>query len=123
MRAVVATMTTSSMPGTAFGSDKVLTALLTTESLLFAVMALTFTFGSAAINEVVMQDTAKRIAVVAALVLTALGAGAAVAWVDLFVRGDWPDHFTAWFPVAALALGAVAQPLFAWGFVINIYRR
>ena len=106
-----------------FGSDRSLTVLLTTESLLFAVFALTLSFGSSTLGRVSLAGVARVVAIAAAAVLTVLGGGAAIAWFDVFVNGRWPNEFAAWFPAAAIALGAVCQPIFAWVFAINLVRK
>jgi len=104
-----------------FSSANALTTLLTTESLLFAVFALTLSFGSSSVARTVTTSAARQIAATAAGVLTFLGAGAAVAWVDLFVC-PWPGRFAQWFPAVAIAVGILAQPVFAWSFVVGLSR-
>lgn len=105
-----------------FTSANALTTLVTTESLLFAVFALTFSFGGSPAARVMLVSSARRIGVCAAAVLTILAGGAAVAWGDLFLS-NWPSRFGQWFPVVAIAAGVLAQPLFAWMFIVNLYRR
>src|SRR4051812_27130288 len=112
MAPAIATTTT-----TAFGSKDALAVLLTTESLLFAVFGVTFSFGAS--GRIAMADVARLMAVFAAMILPVLAAGAEVAWADLFLGDSWPDRFAGWFPALAIALGAAAQPLFAWAFAIN----
>lgn len=107
---------------TIFAPDQSLTVLLTMESLLFAVFAFTLTFGTSSLMRVARADVARKVAFSAACVLSVIGAGAAAAWVDLFIFGTWPHGFVAWFPVMAIAVGLVAQPIFAWVFVASLVR-
>lgn len=104
-----------------FTSANAMNTLLTMESLLFAVFALSMSFGSSAAMRTMTARSARRLAIAAAATLTVLGAGAAVAWCDLFLR-DWPDSFGRSFPVVAIAGGIVAQPVFAWMFVAKLAR-
>src|SRR5436190_1523268 len=97
-----------------FGPDRSLTVLLTTESLLFAVLALTLSFGTSSLPVKSPAAFARKATIAIAAVLTVLGAGAATAWIDLFIKGTWPQGFVAWFPVLAIAVGAMCQPIFAW---------
>jgi hypothetical protein len=111
-------------PVVTFGSDKALTTLLTTESLLFAVFALTLSFGGNSLSSVVVVDVARKMALAVAAVLTILGIGAATAWVATFLGTDPSPHgFNEWCPAAAIAVGVVAQPIFAWFFVASLRRR
>lgn len=103
-------------------SAGLLTTLLTTESLLFAVFALTLALPGSAAATVMLGPRARRIALGAAFILTALASGAIVAWVDVFCD-PWPDRFARWYPAVTIALGAVAQPIFAWIVVRNLYRK
>lgn len=105
-----------------FTSANALTTLLTTESLLFAVFALTLSLGTTPSARVALTSSGRRLGVCAATFLTFLAAGAAVAWGDLFLTA-WPDRFAQWFPAVAIAAGVVAQPAFAWLFVVNLFRR
>lgn len=104
-----------------FSSANALTTLLTTESLLFAVFALTLSFGSSPVARAVPTSAARQIATSAAAVLTFLGTGATVAWIDLFIC-PWPARFVQWFPAVAIAVGILAQPIFAWAFVVGLSR-
>lgn len=104
----------------AFTEANALSTLLTTESLLFAVFAFAFS-GPSAIARTMKVGFSRGIARVAAATLTFLAAGAAVAWIDLFL-GAWPASFVDWFPIVAIAAGIVAQPFFAWAFVWNLGR-
>jgi hypothetical protein len=105
-----------------FNDANAVSTLLTTESLLFAVFAVTLSFGASAAARAPRPRDARRLACAAAGVLTLFGSGAAVAWADLFLD-DWPRRFADWFPVATLAIGIVAEPMFAWTFVAHIYRK
>jgi hypothetical protein len=105
-----------------FTSTNALTTLLTTESLLFAVFALALGLSGTQLARTTLASAARNMAVSAAAVLTALASGAIVAWGDLFLR-DWPARFGLWFPAATIAIGILAQPVFAWVVVINLRRR
>lgn len=115
--------TLTSDPSQTFGATQSLTVLLTTESLMFAVFAFTPALTSGPIGRTMLARTARKAATAAAAVLTVLGAGAAAAWVNLFLVGDWPAGFLGWFPVVAILAGIVAQPIFAWVFVAKIWRK
>jgi hypothetical protein len=103
---------------TNFTGANALTTLLTTESLLFAVFALTLS-GPSSLGSTMSVAFWKRSAKVGASTLTFLATGAAVAWGHLFLC-DWPSAFVDWFPVLAIAAGIIAQPLFAWAFVWHL---
>jgi hypothetical protein len=105
-----------------FTSANALTTLLATESLLFAVFAVTLGLGGSPPARTSLASSARNIAVWAAGVLTILASGAIVAWGDLFLD-DWPARFGLWFPSTVVAVGALAQPIFAWVVVVNLYRR
>jgi hypothetical protein len=105
----------------AFTSANALTALLTTESLLFAVFALTLGLGANPSARVSLLSSARLLGACAAALLTVLAMGAAVAWGDLFLT-DWPDRFGRWFPVVVIGVGVLAQPVFAWLLVANLHR-
>jgi hypothetical protein len=70
-----------------------------------------------------LARTARKVATAAAGVLTVMGTGAAAAWVNLFLVGDWPAGFLDWFPAVAILVGIVAQPIFAWVFVVKMWRK
>lgn len=109
------------MAPTQFAAKDVLTTLMTTESLLFAVFALTLSFGASSLGRTMLAAPARWMAAVAAVVLTVLGSGAAIAWGNIFL-GHWPSGFVHWFPIAALAAGILAQPAFAWLIVFKLFR-
>ena len=98
-----------------------LTALLTIESLLFAVFSITLTFGSSGLTKSVTGGLVRRIAAATAAVLTVLSVGAGTSWVKLFV-GSSTYGFAQWSPAIALAVGLIVQPVFAWIFVANLYK-
>lgn len=116
----LAKLSSATQTSHAFGPDKSLTVLLTTESLLFAVFALALSLGTSSLPVSSPAAFARKATIVVAVVLTVLGAGAAMAWADLFIKGTWPHGFVAWFPVVAIAVGAVCQPVFAWVIVRNL---
>jgi len=106
-----------------WGPDKSLTTLLSTEGLLFAVFALTLSFGNSSLILGVSADLGRKLAAAIAAVLTVLGIGAVTAWTELFVCSTWPSGFGEWFPVLAIVVAAVAQPMFAWVFVVRVRKK
>lgn len=102
-----------------FSSANALSTLLTTESLLFAVFALSLNIGSSPDARTMISGVGA--ARCAAALLTVLATGALVAWGDVFLC-HWPHRFGQWFPAAAMAGGIVAQPIFAWVFVAKVTR-
>jgi hypothetical protein len=104
---------------TRFDPTDALTSLLTVESLLFAVFSITLTFGSSGLTKNVTGGTMRRLARATAAVLTVLSIGAGTSWVTLFV-GSSTHGFAQWSPAVALAIGVIAQPVFAWIFVANL---
>lgn len=98
----------------AFTSTNALSTLLTVESFLFAVINVAI--GASALtpmgNRVLQRP--RRFAFWAASLLTVVAAGAAVAWWDLFVDGEWPDRFGGWGPVVVIAAAILAQPTLTW---------
>jgi hypothetical protein len=105
-----------------FTEVNALTALLTTESLLFAAFGVAIGLGSSAAALTLQAPAARKLAVVSAVVLTFVGAGAMVAWTELFIVSAWPARFGEWFPVVAIAVGIVAQPTFAGVFAWRLYQ-
>ncbi|MGD1058035.1 MAG: hypothetical protein ABR992_11555 [Solirubrobacteraceae bacterium] len=103
-------------------SGEQLVSLLTAETLVFAVFGLSLTFGESRMAKVNRVSTERAIAISAAAITSFLAAGAAVAWWHIYVD-HWPSAFGIWFPVAILALGIVALPLFAWGVLYALLRK
>lgn len=104
-----------------FTSANALTTLLTSESLLFAVFALTLSLGASTSAQVSLASAGRLIGIYAATLLTLLATGAAVAWGDVFLT-DWPERFGQWFPAIVMAIGLAAQPVFAWLLVASLQR-
>lgn len=119
---VAATLGQRRTRGMHFNPTQALTVLLTTESLLFAVFALTLGFGGSSLPGTVVVGVARTIATAAALVLTTLGIGAATAWVDLFICSESLHGFAQWCPAVAIGVGVLSQPIFAWVFVVYLWR-
>src|SRR4051794_13786658 len=104
-------LATAAESAATWGPDKSLTTLLSTESLLFAVFALTFSFGKSSLIRGITAELGRKLAGGIAVVLTLLGTGAVTAWIELFVCGTWPPNFGEWFPVVAIVVAATAQPV------------
>jgi hypothetical protein len=110
------------MVSTPFSQANALTALMTAESLLFAVFAVTLSIGAGPTAKQADMRFVRRLAVAAAAVLTLLGIGGLISWCDLFVA-EWPGRLAEWAPLVALAVGIVAQPVFAWAIAYYMTRR
>ena len=93
-------------------SQDVLGPLLSAESLIFGTLniALSLTAGSSYGKTLGFEP--RTFAHWGAALVTLLGCGAAAAWVDIFIVGDFPERWGIP-PVVALAIGIVAMPVIA----------
>lgn len=90
-----------------------LTALLTTESLLFAALSVSVALsGETKSGRMLVSDPFKFGAAVA-LVISVVAIGAAFAWWGAFA-GGWPDGLSAGVASAVLLVPILLEPLFAW---------
>jgi len=91
----------------------VLTALLTTESLLFAALSVSVALsGETKSGRMLVTDPFKFGCAVAA-VITAVAIGAVFAWWGAFA-GGWPDNVTRGVGTSVLLVPIVLEPIFAW---------
>ena len=99
-----------------------LSALLTTEGLLFAALSISVslsgasTFGPKAVVRPVI------LAFIAAGVLATVAVAGVLAWTDLFLGDHWPASANVRLEVIALLFAIVAQPLIALILAVGIWR-
>lgn len=107
---------------TGFTKAGLLSALLTTEGLLFAALSISVslsgssTFGPKTIVRPV------TLAFMAAGVLAVVATAAALTWTDLFVGDRWPGGWNSRLEALALIFAIVAQPLIALVLAVGIWR-
>lgn len=107
------------MAVTQVSAGETLIALLTIESLIFAVFSVAIGFGTSA--RTVVGSLTRKLACAGAAVLTVLAVGAGTAWVNAFVGSASTTHgFSGWCPAVAIAVGLSVQPVFAWMIALNI---
>jgi hypothetical protein len=104
------TPTPSATP--AFSSKDALGALVTAESFLFGILNVAIGLTASSTFGQSIRLAPRALAHWATLLVTLMATGAALAWVDLFVVGDFPDGL-AIVPVVILAVAIVVQPTFA----------
>jgi hypothetical protein len=91
-----------------------LRTLLSVEGLVFAAFSITLGFSSPTALGVVSTLSPRLLLAIVAGLLTLMSAGAVVAWIEVFIVGDWPDSLGAVIPVLMILIGALVQPCFAW---------
>jgi hypothetical protein len=107
------------MAAAEFNASDALIALLTVESLLFALFSVAIGLGAS--SGTVAGSLTRGLANAGAVVLTILAVGSGTAWVDVFARSNAATHgFSEWCPAVALALGLAVQPAFAWVIARNV---
>jgi hypothetical protein len=90
-----------------------LTTLLTTESLLLVVVGFAITFAAPGQNRVPnLPISAKCLATIAVFVLAAVGAGAGIAWSELFLP-KFPSDPSNQVIACSLLLAIAAEPILA----------
>jgi len=109
-------------PRQGFTSVNALTALLSTESLLFAALNVALGLTSPVEGGRPLLIGPRKLAFAAFWLLAGVAAGAALAWCDLFL-GDWPSDPLALVPIFCLLGGILAQPVFALVIALGIKKR
>ena len=104
---------------TVFTSASALTTLLTVESLMFAALSVAIALSSSRGGPRRLLPQARSMAAQVAGVLTVVGFGASVAWLDIFAR-DGLFELTRLVPGMCIAVGIVAQPIFAWRLAMSL---
>jgi hypothetical protein len=105
-----------------FTKGNMLSALLTTEGLLFAALSISVSLsGSSTFGpKTIIPPTA--LAFVAAGILSVVAIAAGFAWVDLFAGDKWPAGSDARVEALALLFAIVAQPVIALVIALGIWR-
>lgn len=99
-----------------------LALLLTTEGLLFAALTVGVSLSASSVfgpSTVVRPAT---LAFIAAGLIALVGAGAVLAWTDLFLGSGWPSGWNGPLEAIALLCAIVAQPLVALLIAVGIWR-
>jgi hypothetical protein len=109
-------------PRPLISESDLLIALLTTEGLLFAALAIAvgITGGSTFGPKTSLSPTA--LAFVSSAVLFAVGGAAVLAWTQLFGGAQWPAACTDRLEAIALLVAIVAQPVISLAVAIGIWR-
>ena len=94
-----------------FTSVNALTALLSTESLLFTALNIALALSAPTGKRLRMKP--RTFAIAAAGLLAIIASGALMAWFDTFLR-NWPTGWYGVFPAICIAIGIVAQPPIAY---------
>jgi hypothetical protein len=102
-----------------FTSAEAMTTLLTVESLMFAAFSVAIALSSARGAPRRLLPQARSLGGQVAGVLTVLGVGAGVAWLDIFARHG-SLTLARGVPAVCIALGIIAQPVFAWRLVATL---
>jgi len=105
-----------------FTTANLLTALLTTESLVFAAISVSVSVGGKEAFGLRPFPPAAVLVVLAALTISFVGFGAALSWVDLFAGHRWPSGTDAQVGVIALLLAILVQPVFAIAVAVGFFR-
>lgn len=101
---------------------EMMTILLTAEGLLFAALGATVSLSSESRGGRQLLTSPLTFAVVLAMITTAVAAGAAASWVELFWTGDLAKVrpvLQAW----ALAAGIAGPVLFCWWIALSLRSR
>ena len=101
-----------------FGPAEALTILLTVEGLLLAALSISSALAGETKSGRQLVSSAFRFGLLTAMVISAVALGAASAWSQLF-EGRLSDGW-AFLPSLALAIGIVAQPLFALWIALSL---
>lgn len=91
----------------------ILTALLTTESLLFAALSVSVALSGETKSGRMLVSDPFKFGCAVALVITAVAIGAVFAWWGAFA-GGWPDNVTRGVGTSVLLVPIVLEPIFAW---------
>ena len=113
---------TASAAASVFGEGSRLSALLTTEGLLFAALSISVSLAGSSTFAPKTVVRPVTLAFMAAGLLVAVAVGAALAWTDLFLGGHWPASNNARIEAAALALAIVGQPVIAVLLALGVWR-
>jgi hypothetical protein len=96
-----------------FSNNDALVALLTAESLVFAVLAVAVAFSVPGNRIPNLRLPAWGVGYLAAGFVSIIAFGALMAWWSIFVK-SWPHGFRGGAVAVALAMAIVGQPLLAW---------
>jgi hypothetical protein len=95
------------------GVSTALTALLTTESLLFAALAVSVALSGETKSGRMLVSSPFKFGSAVATVITVVAIGAVFAWWGAFAAG-WPDNVTRGVGTSVLLVPIVLEPVFAW---------
>jgi hypothetical protein len=95
------------------GVSTALTALLTTESLLFAALAVSVALSGETKSGRMLVTHPFTFGSAVAAVITVVAIGAVFAWWGAFAAG-WPDNVTRGVGTSVLLVPIVLEPVFAW---------
>ncbi len=99
----------------------ILSLLLTTESLLFAALAVAVTLSGSSVFGASTWGPPWVLAFIATAVLGVVAAAAVLAWTDLFLAHNWPTGWNSRIEALALLFAIVAQPLVALVVAVGIW--
>jgi len=97
----------------AFSYGDALAALLTVESLVFAVLAVAVTFLAPGNRVPDLLMSPARIGYLGAAFVSVVAFGAAMAWWSVFVT-SWPHGFRGGAVAIVIAIAIVGQPMLSW---------
>lgn len=105
-----------------FTTGNLLTALLTTEGLVFTAVSVSVSIGGKSAFGPKPQLPTGAMAFVAALTLVLVAVGAGLAWADLFGGKHWPSGGNSQTGAVALLVAIVVQPVLALSIAVGLVR-
>jgi hypothetical protein len=107
----------------AFAAKDALMTLVTVETFLFGFITIVIGVMTPTPRGNKLIASPKAFAVCTALLITVVGLGSAIAWLDLFVKwkgvfeGEWPDHAGGVATAVAIAIAIVGPVVLVWWIV------